>query len=122
MVAVGDKVLFVPTESHALDRDMNGNYAWEIGRKNDKGDVVVLTDNEVERFLVRIKEHADNRDRLVLIRPKHFWDAVVRGVNPDGTVSLDIEHALPGVTLHYDNIVVGEDTNTHHTCCVKEAK
>ncbi len=122
---VGDKVQYVPHVCHALSRAIDGSYPWAIGRRGrpkmvrqgrniapaeEPGEVEELVDKDLHDYLAEIRrspQQQNMRGALVMLRPLKTWNAVVRAVNDDGTVDLDITDGThSGVTLHYDKVPV----------------
>src|SRR5437016_5329503 len=122
MPTIGDSVQYVPAEDHALDRDSNGNYPWVLGWKDLRGNTEELTDSKrIDEVIAHIRRHNDaeaERKKLIFIRPARTWPAVVRAVNDNGTVDLDIQGNTSGVTLHYSGVPYLKNPSTFkpHTC------
>lgn len=125
---VGDTVMYVPPVHHALHKDVNGHRPWVLGIRemrvqNGKQTPVVreLQNTKEEDEVLEMIHRAPDRERakqdLVLIRPRVKWPAVVTGVNFDGTVNLDVQGQLSGVTLHEKNVRIDEAGKHGHTCC-----
>jgi len=121
LVEKGDRVSYVPDAAHALNKDRDGNYAWAHYNKRDK-DKEPLSHDEVDAHLVShvITHKGRNSFLLVPLEPTEgvAWKAIVTGVNPDGTVNLDIPHPDPnlaGVTLNYNNIKEDPGRTIAHT-------
>lgn len=129
----GDQVNYIPGEANAFQFDpRGGGFPWVFGRLTGRKDpadksrdeVIELTDDELGKMLqgIRKKDAAQakrDRDRLVMIRPKTFWAATVRGITEeaDGTlVDLDIKDPTTGATLHYDGVVLDPEAATPDSC------
>ena len=130
MLAVGDKVRYVPEICHAFEKGADG-YPWAIGKLEwqSKGDgtrervPVEVTDPKQLDALMASARRSANRIQAVPMRPIRSWPAVVRAVSEDGKVAnLDVTSPRGGVTLHYDTIPVvtpGGDL-VPHTCYPEE--
>lgn len=120
MPELGDKVLYVPHECHALERDAQGNPVWVIGRKVTRSspgggyttDVEELRGKDLNDFVKSIRMHPNpqrGRSEMVLMHPRTTWIGIVRGVHePEpggeyGSLDLDISSGN-GITLHYDGV------------------
>lgn len=131
----GDTVNYVVGEANAFQRDPNpqhGGFPWTFGRLTGRKDpadptrdeVVELSDDELGQALQGIRKKdrsqaARDRARLVMVRPKRFWKATVRGITEeaDGTlVDLDIKDPTTGATLHYDGVVLDPEAATPDSC------
>lgn len=135
----GDEVLYVPHTIHGRQQNLDGDYTWVWGLKRQhhrvvRGraevyeDVEELDDRQTTQQLDLIHRHPDPESQmrnLVPIRPRRKFKAIVRAVNEDETVNLDIQ-GDNGVTLHYDNVRVSdvddEEGVEHHTCHAKTKK
>ncbi len=118
---VGDKVKYVPAECYAFNRNPNGGYPWDMGKKviiREGGKVSEgvekLTGKALEAMLSASRR--GNTVRAVLMHPNCTWDAVVTSVNEDGTVNLDVQSNNGGVTLHENNVSIsdGKEPDTCH--------
>lgn len=66
----------------------------------------------------QVVEDARKREaaKLVMLRPRHYWDAVVTAVSPDGkTASIDVTDPTTGATLHY-TVPVDHAGKKAHSC------
>lgn len=120
-IKVGDTVNFVPGKEHAFFKDTNTNeYPWVMGwEKNPQGDVEELTTDRLEVVLNALRLHPDperERKRLKFLRPNIVWNGVVKAVNNDGTVDVDVHCKRTGGTLHYKSVSVDPAKKTPHTC------
>ena len=135
-VSIGDRVWYVPDMCHAYNCNLNNEYPWTIGfRQNphyeenpDTGerelveDVLELEEGHLHRVVLpavhRHPNPKEERIKLVPLRPGKPWPAVVRKVNSDGTLDLDIDSnvGVGMVTLHYDRVPLDENKDTPHTC------
>lgn len=116
MPEIKDRVMYLPHSCHAKEKDTYGGYPWAIGRKRQKvvagklqHIVEELEGRDLDEFLKSVRSGpnpAEAAKNVVYLRPKSVWPALVRSVNEDGTVNLDIVGGNPGVTLHYDNVPV----------------
>lgn len=133
---VGDVVEYLPHICHAFTPDANNHYPWVIGLKQNPHyeenpqtgekeiieDVVELEEGHMHRHVLPHIGHApnprDQKSKLVPLRPKCPWRAVVQKVHEDGTVDLDVESNVGRgmVTLHYANVPVDESAATPHSC------
>src|SRR5258708_2684453 len=103
----GDEVWYIPHACHAYNPNGNNQYPWVVGMKQsphyvdnpDTGekelveDIVEIDEGHLHRVVLpaidRSPDPREARKKLVPLRPKKPWHAVVRSVNADGTVSLD---------------------------------
>jgi hypothetical protein len=128
----GDEVLYTPHMCHAFHRDISGDYAWEIGVRENPGNpdpelrnkIKVLSARQLaDRLEYARRLPADQGElvmsKLVCLRPVRPWRAVVRSANQDGTLTLDITSPQGGVTLHY-TVSVDQVKRAPHTCHYKE--
>lgn len=136
---VGDRVLYVPHESHALQKDVAGDYPWELEWEHQpevlgpEGEVLVaqrvekLTGGRVEEQIAHLRRlhsadpelaRAVKAQHLKLVRPCKCFPAVVRAVRDDGAVDLDVASNQGGVTLHYDAVPVARpgEPRFAHSC------
>lgn len=134
-ISVGDEVWYVPHICHAFNCNANNEYPWVIGMKQsphyeidkDTGeeklveDVKELDEGNLHRVVLPALDRSPNpkeaRKNLVPLRPSKPWRAVIRKVNPDGTVDLDVDSNIGSgmTTLHYNRIVL-DDSKKPHTC------
>lgn len=123
---VGDAVKFIPGKEFALQRNQTGgphgpagSYPWVLGRVKG-ADVLELTDKDAEKFLDFIRRAPDVKmalRQLALVRPKHSWPATVTAVHEDGTVDVDVQSNMGGVTMHLTNVPIGDVADPEpHTC------
>lgn len=123
-IKVGDKVRYVPHICHAHNCDANGNYPWVFGwQEHPKKEIEELKGARVRQVMGMIRRMANpsvGRRKLTLIRPAQTWNAVVRAVNEDGTVNLDIQSNQGGVILHYNNVKAQkyDEPHAHHSCFI----
>jgi hypothetical protein len=111
---VGDKVGYVVHEAHALKPDAKGDYPWHMGVRravNRRGraeeQVEELEGKELNDYLNFLRRHpnpAEERKRLVFLRPKTSWPTIVTALNDDGSAALDVQSAQGGVTLHEPSV------------------
>lgn len=124
---VGDKVRYVPEKTYAMMKDARGDRPWVIGRRKlVKGKagkleetVEELEGEALEEFLGAVRRSNDPESEaknIVLVRPKGAWSALVRNMNEDGTVDLDVQSPNTGVVLHLDGIAVDEGRAGLHSC------
>jgi hypothetical protein len=127
---IGSIVAYVPGVEHALQRNQvngphgpAGAYPWVIGRVKGK-DTLELADKEAEKFLEFVRRSPDVKvamRQVTFIRPKHTWPGTVTAINDDGTVDLDVQSNMGGVTLHLTGVVVNAgDINVPHSCAEVE--
>lgn len=125
-VQPGDKLLYAPDECHALIKNRaTGEYPWVIGVKRTErlnGRIVERVDelsgSEIDRAVAQARAQVDKGaalSKLVLVRPRHFWDATVTAVNDDGTVDVDIADPRHGSTLRCSNVKI-DPNKAAHTC------
>jgi len=131
----GAKVLYVPHQGHVhdqADREPLFNFHYDTPHDPARhGQPVELDVLREARPKMRpgggpagqVALYLGERDiRVTVGQPRKHWDAVVTGVWPDGSVSLDIQHPDPGQgTRHYDNVpVVSADLEPKplHSCYV----
>ncbi len=99
---VGDAVGFIPGTDHALARGSDGQYPWVVGWVDKpNGPVKELTGSVLADTIKKVRRN-----------PK----AVVRNVNKDGTVNLDVKSNRGGVTLHCDNVLVDSNKAKGNSC------
>ena len=134
---VGDRVWYVPHMCHAFNCNLNNEYPWVVGIKQnphyeenrDTGekelteDIVEVEEGQLHRaVLPLVHRHPtprEERKRLVPLHPKNPWRAVVCRVHENGTVDLDIESNVGAgmVTLQYNRIPVVDRAGIEpHTC------
>lgn len=133
---VGDVVEYLPHACHSFNCDGNNVYPWVIGVKQNPHyeenpetgekvvveDVVEIDEGKLHRSILPGIAQAPNsreeRARLVPLRPRKPWRAVVTRANPDGTVDLDVESNVGSgmVTLGYPGVPIDETGRTPHTC------
>jgi hypothetical protein len=117
-VAVGDRVVYLPAPHYALQQGHGGELPWVLGRQNpQRGDVEELAGDRLAEALLSLKRSpnpAEERRRLVLVRPNRPWPAVVTAVAPDGSVSLDVEVGN-GCTLHETGVKPDPTRTQPHT-------
>ena len=132
---VGDTVEYLPHECHAFNCNSKNEYPYVIGLKQNPHyevdpktgkqvvveDIVELDEGHLHRAVLPQVRNApnpgDQKNTLVPVRPRHPWPAVIRAVNGDGTVDLDIASNVGGgITLHYNRVQVDEGCRTPHSC------
>lgn len=133
---VGDDVWYVPHVSHSFNCNLNNEYPWVVGVRQNPHyeenestgerelveDVVEVEEGHLHRaVLPSVSRHPnprEERQRLVPLRPKKPWRAVVRRVNADGTVDLDVDSNVGEgmITLHYNKVQVDQAGTAPHTC------
>lgn len=133
---VGDSVEYMPHICHAYNGNQNNEYPWVIGQKRNPHyetdpktgekvlveDIVELDEGHLHRnvlpLISRAPDIREERKKLVPVRPKNPWPAVVRSINDDGTVDLDIVSnvGVGMVTLHYNRVPVDVDGKIPHSC------
>lgn len=138
---VGDVVEYLPHVCHAFNCNANNEYPWVIGLKQNPRyvinpstgeqevveDVVEVDEGHLHRAvlpnLLNAPDSREQRKRLVPLRPKRPWKAVVTEVNPDGTLDLDINSNVGTgmITLGYAKVPVDETGKLPHSCR-KEAR
>jgi hypothetical protein len=119
MIQVGDRVLYVPHECHALEANANGEYPWEMEYTHPNGKKEILVGERIPQVIAAIKRFPDpseERKKLKFLYPCKTWSATVTAVHENGTVSLDVQSNNGGVTLQYDNIPLDEVQKNPHTC------
>lgn len=121
---VGDKVLYVPHACHAFHQDrLTSAWPWVVGKRawvpktDSRGKPVFkdgmpqthavvqeMTDEDLNSLSLKRTENpvafSEEFKLVVPVRPKELWPATVTGVNENGTVNLDVESNVGGVTLH----------------------
>ena len=132
----GDVVSYVPHVSHSFNCNLNNEYPWVIGLKQDPHyeqnpdtgekelveDIVPIEEGHLHRVVLpSIHRHPNPREerkKLVPLHPGKPWRAVVRCINEDGTVDLDVDSnvGVGMVTLPYNKVKVDEDKTLPHTC------
>lgn len=133
---VGDVVEYLPHICHAFTPNANNEYPWAIGLKHNPHfvenpatgekelveDVLEIEESKLHReVLGQVRNAPDPRDqrgKLVPLRPKKPWRAVVRGVHTDCTLDLEVESNVGKgmVTLHYARVPVDESGMAPHSC------
>jgi len=131
---VGDEVWYLPHMCHAFNCNQNNEYPWVIGMKQNLRletneetgervtveDLVELDEGRFHRqVLPGIVGFPEHRDKVVPLRPRKPWRAVVRRVREDGTLDLDIDSNVDGggmITLHYDRVPIDESATVPHSC------
>ena len=136
MVAIGDRVLYLPHANHSFNCNHNNEYPWVIGLKQNPHyetnkntgdrdiveDIVELEEGYLHRTVLPSIFNSPNpreeRKKLVPLRPGRPWPAVVRGINADGTVDLDIASNVGSgmLTLHYNRVPLDETRSLPHSC------
>jgi hypothetical protein len=128
----GDRAWYLPDVVFSRSQDrLTGDYPWAFGKRTRQrgpggrgeaeGEVVELSPRDTAEHLRvagRSPAGAGEHRRLVPLRPSTRWPAVVRSVNDDGTVNLDVASQNGGVTLHIDNLPVAppHEPWSGHTC------
>lgn len=137
---IGDAVEYLPHVCHAFNANLKNEYPWVFGLKQNPHyeadpmtgeqkiveDVVELDEGRLQRsVLPMLRNSPDPKEgmkRLVPLRPKAPWPAVVTETHSDGTVDLDVKSNVGDgmVTLHYRNVPIDKSARTPHTCRRKE--
>ena len=138
---VGDEVQYLPHVCHAFNCDQNNEYPWVIGlRANPRyetnpatgekelvEDVIEVDEGTLNRTVLpgihRMPDQSQERKRLVPLRPKKPWKALVTKVNEDGTMDLDVTSNVGNgmLTLHYCRVPVDGSGKVPHSCCKTRA-
>lgn len=122
-LCVGDEVWYLPHSCHAFSEGSDGSFPYVVGEK--VGDSVREMNRSELRDRLKVAKRSSQKvndqkvSRLVLVRPDKPWHGVVRSVNNDGTVDLDIASNRSGITLHYNGVRVTNEDSTH-TCRRKQ--
>lgn len=132
---VGEQVEYFPHMCHGLNCNHSNEYPWVFGLKqnphyiinNKTGqqemveDVVEVDEGRLHRaVLPGIRNSPDPTEqskKLVPLRPKRPWKAIVAAVNQDNTLDLEVESNIaPGmITLAYRNVQVDDTGLTPHS-------
>ena len=133
---VGDVVEYLPHECHAFNCNTKNEYPYVVGMKSNPHyetnpttgrqevveDIVEIDEGYLHRSVLPQVRNApnpkDQKSNLVPLRPQNPWSAVVRAVNDNGTLDLDIASNVGGgITLHYNGVPVDKDRRMPHSCC-----
>lgn len=132
---VGDAVEYLPHVCHAFTPDSNNCYPWVIGMKGPPRyernpttgeqeiveDVTEIDEGRLHREVLpgvnRAANPKEERARLVPLRPKHPWPAVITQVYGDGSVDLQAQSNVGRgmVTLYYTKVPIDETGRTPHS-------
>ncbi len=131
----GDKVLYVPDQVHARQRDRDGAYPWVFGWKTGRkvidttgartDEVVELDAAETSLKIAHIRRQTPARQesestKLVFIRPNIRWQATVKLVDEEaGTANLDVIDGTTGTTLHYNGVPIDDSGKAPHSCSME---
>lgn len=138
---VGKKVLYLPHICHSLNCDHNNEYPWVIGIKQNPRleknpetgeletveEVVEVDESKLSRTVLPSVINAPNpkeqHQKIVPLRPRKPWPAVIIATNKDNTLDLDILSNVGSgmVTLQYRHVPIDETRSKPHSCyAVKE--
>lgn len=114
-LVINDVVEYVPSTLYARAQDDSSSwtFGWRYTRQEGRDvrhEIVELSQSQLKEKLAWLDRHSDRlaeSRKLVPLRPRKTWKAVVKVINDDGTVSLDIESgARSGVTIHERRVKV----------------
>lgn len=114
MPEIGDRVHYLPGSEQAFLKGQDGTYPWAIGLKRygmvgNKVQEIVdeLSHKQLDEyldFLHRCPDPTAERKRIVFLRPKVAWPAVVTEILENGNLALEVQSSNTGVTLHYASV------------------
>lgn len=118
MPNVGDKVLYVPSVSHAFEKLPDGTYPWLFSEatNNPKEPQKDIPAPKTQTVMDKYRNRPGGPRRVMTPKcPQTSWPAEIVAVREDGTVDLKIEHPFRGVTLNYTRIKEDPSGKEGHT-------
>lgn len=119
-VDLGDNVLYSADKCHAYQIDRNGNYCFKFKAKYSNGEIKDVKDVELPKYIAMVKSTPHMSGTLIPDRPREMWDAIVTGVNEDGTLNLDIKDPNGFATHHCNNVPFDPTKKKPHSWHLKE--
>lgn len=110
-VSVGQKVKYIPSKDFAYNRDLQRSFPWVFSAKmrdfSGKLEDRELAEDELKKFLKGQPNGTRLKELLTPVRPRIHWNGVVMAVHEDGTVDVDVQFHLPGVTQSLERLFQG---------------